>query len=55
MYHEYNWKLWAYGCGIGVKIHDLSKDDALAHINSIKDQDGEDSYPGTTNRKWSHR
>ena len=55
LYHEYNWKLWAYASGIGVKTHDIDKDVALAYINSIKDQDNKDSYPGVTNRKWSRR
>lgn len=55
LYHEYNWKLWAYASGIGVKTHDMDKDVALAYINSIKDQDNKDSYPGITNRKWSRR
>tara|TARA_B100000029_G_C17590816_1_gene962430 strand:+ start:657 stop:2177 length:1521 start_codon:yes stop_codon:yes gene_type:complete len=55
LYHEYNWKLWAYASGIGVKTHDMDKDVALSHISSIKDRDNKESYPGITNREWSHR
>ena len=55
LFHEYNWKLWSYASGIGIKTHDMDKDVALAHINSIKDHDNEVSYPGVKNRDWSHR
>ena len=52
---EYNWKLWAYASGIGTKTHDISKEDALSQITSVKDKEVNDSYPGITNREWSHR
>ena len=55
LYHEYNWKLWAYASGIGTKTHDISKEDALSQITSVKDKEVNDSYPGITNREWSHR
>ena len=55
LYHEYNWKLWAYTSGIGTMTGEMSEEDALAHINSIKDHDSKVSYPGVKNRDWSNR
>ena len=34
---------------------EMSEEDALAHINSIKDHDSKVSYPGVKNRDWSNR
>jgi tryptophan halogenase len=55
LFHEWNWKLWAYATGIGTKTWDMNEDEALKHINLIKDKDRKDSYPGIENRKWIHR
>ena len=55
LFHEWNWKLWAYATGIGTMTWDMNKEEALKHINMIKDEDGKVSYPGIENRKWSRR